>query len=292
LCRLDPTPPTLGQPQPVETMQPTACDPGNGIIGSPGQIVYDNGYVYVPDVAVRSPGVWRLPFDVATETLGKPELLAPGAGLDNARIIGLALGPDGNLYAAGLKNGSIYRITNPRGAPGQQSTQVAAQTTDGRGINGTLGFVGNDLYLPENRGMSVVKGATGCVFCSAMMLPLTGLTFGQSIATNGTDTVYVSTAAGGSSAVILRYKPASGAVDVYATSGVLPASGSPAAQEYCSETCLRAPDPGTPFGGTLGFHFAIGMYVDPTSRNLLVGDDPLAGARGFHGHVWSVPYTP
>jgi hypothetical protein len=34
------------------------------------------------------------------------------------------------------------------------------------------------------------------------------------------------------------------------------------------------------------------MYVDPRSGNLLVGDDPLAGNRGFRGHVWSVPFTP
>jgi hypothetical protein len=30
------------------------------------------------------------------------------------------------------------------------------------------------------------------------------------------------------------------------------------------------------------------MYVDPQNGNLLIADDPLAGARGFHGHVWSV----
>jgi hypothetical protein len=57
-------------------------------------------------------------------------------------------------------------------------------------------------------------------------------------------------------------------------------------------TCVRRPDPFTPFGGTVGFHFTIGMFVDPRNGNLLIGDDPLTGARGFHGHVWSVAYTP
>jgi hypothetical protein len=32
------------------------------------------------------------------------------------------------------------------------------------------------------------------------------------------------------------------------------------------------------------------MFVDGTG-NLLLGDDIMAGSRGFHGHVWSIPYT-
>jgi hypothetical protein len=29
-----------------------------------------------------------------------------------------------------------------------------------------------------------------------------------------------------------------------------------------------------------------------SSGNLLIADDPAAGVRGFHGHVYSVPFAP
>jgi hypothetical protein len=54
--------------------------------------------------------------------------------------------------------------------------------------------------------------------------------------------------------------------------------------------CMRHVDPGYPASGLVGFHFPLGMFVDGTG-NLLLGDDIMAGSRGFHGHVWSIPYT-
>ena len=55
--------------------------------------------------------------------------------------------------------------------------------------------------------------------------------------------------------------------------------------------CMRHVDPGYAASGLVGFHFPLGMFVDGTG-NLLLGDDIMAGSRGFHGHVWSIPYTP
>jgi hypothetical protein len=72
-CRLDPVPGST-----LLANNPAACDPGF-TVGSPGQATYDprvnadgTHNVYVPDNATRSPGVWRLTFDPASETVSNP----------------------------------------------------------------------------------------------------------------------------------------------------------------------------------------------------------------------------
>jgi hypothetical protein len=294
LCRMDTIPNGSGE----FAANWAACDPAGGDIGSPGQPVYDaqTNFVYVSDNSSKSPGIWRLRFDPATETLSGPVLMAPGSGLDTLRLDAAALGPDGGLYLGGLRQGYIVRINNPRADPADMSVVIIAVTQDQRGINGSIGFIGSDLYLPENGAATVIKNAPACPVqspagetpCSTTSLPIPGLTFASSIATDGVDKVYVSSSPGGASATVWRYRPSSGAVVVYSTQGKLPEAGSAASTEYCSLTCIRPPDPGTPFGGVTGFHFTLAMYVDPHNGNLLIADDPLAGARGFHGHIWSV----
>ena len=292
LCRLDPAP---DHPDQWAT-NPLACDKG-GVIGSPGQPVYDptGNFVYVPDAAVKSPGIWRLNFDPATETVSNPTLLAPGAGLANEKLVGVAMGPDGNLYAAGLKNGFVYRVQNPRGDPASMQVDIVGFTSDNRGINGSIGLVGNDLYLPENRGLAVISNVTGCasVPCTAKRLNIPYVTFGQSVATDQNNgVVYVAVASGASNGTIYRYTPSTGASVLYAAQGQLPTAATTAGYiEDCTQTCQRAVDAGMPANGVVGFHFPLGMFVDG-SGNLLLGDDILAGVRGFHGHVWSVPYAP
>jgi hypothetical protein len=296
LCRLDPAPDDPG----VFATNPSTCDP-QGATGSPGQPVFDpNGnFVYVPDAAVKSPGLWRLNFDPATETVSNPTLLGPGAGLANDKLVGVALGRDGNIYAAGLKNGFIYRVKGPRGDPNAVAVDVVGITSDGRGINGSIGILGDDLYLPENKGLTVIKGISGCasaapfVPCFAQPLNLPYVSFALSVATDASHgAVYVAVASGAASGTIYRFNPSTGASVVYATQGQLPqgwaASGY---MEDCTTMCLRKVDPGYPPSGLVGFHFPLGMYVDG-SGNLLLGDDIMAGSRGFHGHVWSIPYTP
>ena len=296
LCRLDPAPDDPG----LFAVNPVTCDPV-GQTGSPGQVIYDSvgNFMFAPDAAVKSPGIWRLNFDPNSETISNPTLLAPGAGLDNQKLVGIAFGPDGNLYAGGLKNGFIYRVQNPRGDPSTMAVDIVGMTSDKRGINGSIGILGNDLYLPENKGASVIKNIPGCatpannfVPCTAVQLNLPYVTFGQSIAADPQHgVVYVAVDSGASNATIYRYTPSTGATLVYATRGQLP-TGLPANyMEDCTTTCLRKLDPGIPPSGLVGFHFALGMSVD-ASGNLLLGDDIMAGVRGFHGHVWSVSYTP
>jgi hypothetical protein len=294
LCRLDRAPTNTG----LYASNPQACDPTgnrNGIIGSPGQPVFDSSgnFIYVPDQAVKSPGVWRLNFDPSTETISNPTLMAPGSGLQDDKPDSLALGLDGKLYASGLKSGGVWRIDNPRGDPNTMAVTMIGQTSDGRGINGTMGFLGGDLYLPENRGLGVIPNAAGCSFCTSSLLSIPGVAFAASVATdNAHGAVYVSVAPGAANATIYRYKPSSGSV-IYATQAQLPKDAAgPSYVEDCTETCQRVPEPGIPADGLVGFHFPLGMYVDPNNGNLIVLDDPMAGVRGFHGHVYAVPFTP
>ena len=323
LCRLDPAPDDPG----LSATNPYTCDP-QGATGSPGQPVYDptGNFVFVPDSAVKSPGLWRLNFDpngtvcknpdgtfTGPETICNPVVVAPGAGLANDKLVGVAMGSDGNIYAAGLKNGFVYRVKNPRGDPAAMAVEIVGITSDNRGINGSLGLLGNDLYLPENKGLTVIKNVTGCALpvpnstsnnlpCTAQRLNLPYVPFALSVAAdNSHGAVYVAVASGAANGTIYRLTPSTGVSVAYATQGCVFAQGCPAAPgttgfpngyvEDCSTMCERRLDAGIPPSGLLGFHFPLGMYVDG-SGNLLLGDDIMAGSRGFHGHVWQVGYTP
>src|SRR5207253_968648 len=81
------------------------------------------------------------------------------ASLAGLRVDAVALGPDmfgqpnGALYLGSLRDPGIRRVNNildPN--PQNHWIDVIAQTIDGRGINGSMAFLGNDLYLPERRG--------------------------------------------------------------------------------------------------------------------------------------------
>jgi hypothetical protein len=300
LCRLDPAPDHDSATDMQFATNPSVCDL-NGTIGSPGQPVYDpvGNFVYVPDQAVKSPGLWRMNFDPTSETISAPTLMAPGAGLDNDKLDGVAMGPDNNLYAGGLKNGFIYRIQNPRGDPTAMQVDIIGTTTDNRGINGTIGFLGNDLYLPENKGAGVITNATHCATpsspapCTSTLLSIPSVIFASSIATDQINgVVYVAVASGAANGTIYRYTPATRSAVTYATQAQLPHDllNNPSYIEDCTKTCERPQDPGVPRNGVIGFHFPLGMFVD-ASGTLFIGDDPTAGVRGFHGHVFSVAHV-
>jgi hypothetical protein len=122
-------------------------------------------------------------------------------------------------------------------------------------------------------------------------LNLPYVSFALSVAAdNAHGAVYVAVASGAANGTIYRYTPSTGAETVYASQGQLPTLG-PGYMEDCTTMCLRKVDPGYPASGLVGFHFPLGMFVDG-SGNLLLGDDIMAGSRGFHGHVWSIPFTP
>jgi hypothetical protein len=317
LCRLDPVPG-------AKLMAPNvaACDPGFSV-GSPGQAVYEPNanpdgthYVFVPDNAVRSPGVWRLTFDPATETISNPVGMAPGL-MDNLKTNSLALSADGHdLYVGDLIDGNIRRINGVDGDPRVQAVDIVATTQAARGgkpskgINGTMAMLGTRVYLPENNAATYFDTAAACAAkgtaapCATVAVNFLNSTVPVFVAGVGVDAkhnaVYISQSPGTANATIYRFddttitaaNPGGSAGVVYVTDGKVPAAGSPEATVYCSLTCTRPADPALVPGGTAGFPFAQGVYVDPTSSKVYITEDGTAGARSGRGHVWEVPFIP
>ena len=322
LCRLDPMPGTT-----IFAPNVSFCDPGF-TIGSPGQAVYDpranadgTHWVYVPDNAVKSPGVWRLTFHPATASIDTPVGMAPGL-MDNLKTNSLALDPVKDVaYVGDLVDGNIRRINGIGGDPRLQSVDIIASTQAqrvggvavGRGINGTMALLGNRLYLPENNAATFVDTTAACAnpvvnpnpapcaTTTVNFLTSTVPVFIAGIATDVTHNfVYISSSPGAANATIYRFdastitaaNPGGTPGLVYVTGGKVPAAGTPEATVYCTTTCTRPVDPALTPGGLTGFPFAQGLYVDPSSSALYVTEDATAGARSGRGHAWVVTFTP
>ena len=69
---------------------------------------------------------------------------------------------------------------------------------------------------------------------------------------------------------------------------------------FCMITCTRPEDP-APVNRQIPFEFAQGVRVyDPSLADplglpagaLYISEDPTAGNRAMHGHLWVVPFTP
>lgn len=320
LCRLDPMPGTT-----IFAPNVAFCDPGF-TIGSPGQAVYDpranadgTHWVYVPDNAVRSPGVWRLTFHPATASIDTPVGMAPGL-MDNLKTNSLALDPARDvLFVGDLVDGNIRRINGIGGDPRLQTVDVIATTQAAkvggasRGINGTMALLGNRLFLPENNAATYVDTTAACAnpavspnpapcaTTTVNFLATTTPVFVAGIAADAKNgSVYISESPGTANATIYRFdastitaaNPNGTAGVVYVTDGKVPAAGSAEATVYCSTTCTRPADPALAPGGLTGFPFAQGLYVDPNTSSLYVTEDASAGARSGRGHAWVVPFTP
>lgn len=244
------------------TINPFTASPS---VGGPGQPVFDpaTGFIYVGDNSRQTQGVWRLTFDPASETVVDEVLLAPSAGLAGNRPVGLALGPDGNLYASFLKNGSIVRITNPAGQT--QTVQSVGSSSDGRRVL-ALTFLGNDLYLAETAAITRIVNATSALCtggCKAKLVRGTeAITAPGGIATDGTFLFIADTV----NPYVYRFTISTGTLDFYSTTGMVNGVGVP--YEFIS---------------SLGF--------DPAG-NLYVGDDPTEGGFILQGRIFAVAPGP
>src|SRR5690348_8540876 len=309
-------------------------------------VVHTNGhYIYVAQNDHLSPGMIRFTFDPSADPdpvtgLGRGLLvpgtgvvMAPNAGLNGDKANGLALGPckvgapvscKHSLYMGGLLDGFIRRINNPEEAdPRNMTVDVVAMTTEqragtlGKGINGSMGMIGDDLYLPENLGFTVVHNISQCPTvvqgtaqaCATNPLPIGqfGFIFGAGIGTDpdpnhlrsAAGLVYASISPGAANATVYQYDVASNTSRVYTTQGIMPPAGSAEASVYCTTTCTRPVDPANPPGGPSNFRFGQGVYVQPDdvngNSNIYISEDAFAGARGGRGHVWvapGIPYPP
>jgi hypothetical protein len=334
LCRQDAAP-TTGQfgiaGNTLHAMNWAAC--ADDVIGSSGQAVFDPRpfpagatgcpagdechYVYVPDNAVKSVAVWRLVYDATTLTMqGAATGLAPLADVRTLKPNGLALGPldasgqpvaNASLYVSDLTELNIRKLTDPMGDPRTQAVSIVAQTGDARGANGTMGFIGNRLFVSENRGTAyfdVTAACAGTGNCTTQKIALNAPAAGVFVAGTATDPVrgyvYVSDSPGGANATIYRFNantitaanPAGLPAPVFVTGGTLPAAGTPNATVICSTTCQRPWDFAnhpTP-GGPAGFAFAFGLGVGPNG-DLAITEDPTAGTRSGRGTMWVVPFV-
>jgi hypothetical protein len=241
--------------------------------------------------------------------------MAPGL-LDNLKTNSTVLSADGHdLYVGDLTDGNIRRINGIDGDPRLQTVDIVAVTqaakvgAASRGINGTMARLGTKIFLPENNAATyfdtsaacaAVGTAVPCATTTINFLATPAPVFVAGVAADAThNLVYISNSSGGASAAIYRVdattltaaNPGGNAGVVYVTAGRVPAAGSPEATVWCSTTCTRPADPTLTPGGTTGFQFAQGLYVDPASSDLFVTEDASAGARAGRGHAWRVPYV-
>jgi hypothetical protein len=229
-----------------------------------GQIAADaNGNVYVTQAVVDTTvtpaparGILRATLDPETGALiGSPAYIATTVGLGGDQPTAAAIGPDGNLYIAFLKNGNIKRIVNPAVGTTQvvQSVGVTPNGHPGR----SLAFVGSDLYIGSVDALSVIHSAISSACqggCNAVTIadgfsgvPHVGVT------SNGIDTVYFAV---GTFNQVWRYTPGTGLFSFISSDFSFVASKS---------NLLTLDDTGT----------------------LWIGDDPSGGTTVGAGRVWT-----
>ncbi len=245
----------------------TACTPWCGV----GQVAQDGStraYATSYDHTKGQPGffggggVWMVTFQSQfgnfSPFAGLTQV-APFAGLSGDLPTSTALGPDGKLYVGFLKNGNIKRVVNPgvlNPTQQNQSVESVGGSPNGRAIL-SMGFLGNDLYIGTDQGLSVVRNATTCIGNSGGCGNAVQLIAGSFVAVtaDGVGNVYFSDNAGGA---VHRYSPANGNVITVAS----------------------------------GFLFVGGhtntLTLDP-SGNLWIGDDTSDGTINFTGRLWRIP---
>src|SRR4029077_8300372 len=202
---------------------------------------------------------------------------------------------------------------NPEDDPRVQTIDVVAMTTEqragtaGKGINGSMGMIGDNLYLPENQGFTVVRGISTCPTnnqgCGTTPLNIGhfGFIFGSAIGVDpnhgDAGLVYAAISPGAANGTLYQYDVATNPSRIYSTQGKMPAANTAEATVWCTTTCTRPVDPANPPGGVGNFRFAQGIMVDTRTDDLGGGtvyltEDAFAGARGGRGHAWSAPYIP
>src|SRR5262249_7553623 len=122
--------------------------------------------VYVPDLSSKSLGVWRFPYNPATETLGTGTVIASTAVLGIFRPNAVVLNATGSLlFMSFARTGNVTRINAPATCPTQRS-QTMGHSSDGGSIT-SLAILGSSqtMHLAEATGVTVMPSTctSGCV---------------------------------------------------------------------------------------------------------------------------------
>ncbi len=281
--------------------------------------------VYLADLGVKSLGPKRITFDATLDggnggiVAGSGVLVAPQGGVAGSscanglfcdpttgasfKNAGVAIGPDGNLYAGFLRSQHIVRITNPGAADLTTQTAVEiAKTSDPhhKGVKGGIAIFNHpsadgthtvgDMYISEVGGDGVtimtdvatcpaLDPSTGLGGCATVFSPMS-IFFPSSMAVfpqnDGTTTsqyLYVGTAPTNALVgSVMRYNPTTNVQDLYSE---------------------NVPSYVSPYNGltTTTYQQVTGLGVDPAG-DVLIGDDPTFNVLNevFEvGHLWTVP---
>ena len=167
---------------------PSSTDPGTGAVtaavldrGTPGGCITAGGkaggpaldsrrnadgtfYVYTPDWAVKSSGVYRMTYNPGTQTMTKSELLAPNRFPLDIKPFDVQLGPlDHKLYVSNDLNGNLDRITGVNGPLTQQTVEPVGVSSDASRMRAlTFACWSNLGTLNGGAGATRAAGAPGC----------------------------------------------------------------------------------------------------------------------------------
>lgn len=253
ICRID-----LG------VLNPATCIVLGGI---PGQSVFDptTNFLYVPDKAANSRGVWRVPYNPVTNTLNGvgATLVAANKGLGGNQPLCAVLGPDGSLYVSFNKNGNILRITTP--ATNTNTVSQVGQSTDGHAVFSlawisktiTDGFgnqqTQNSMYMLQTTALTWVIGADAGTKVRAAFITPVKVANPAALVSDKADVLYIAQG---------------GEIDTFTVS----------TQTEATYSTGTAGPPVTFFGKITG--------LDIVGPFLIVGDDATGSGAVGQGRIW------
>jgi hypothetical protein len=234
-CKVDPT-------LPAPSLTACAALPLGFVAGSPA---YDKvgQLVYLPDTTPAGAGIVKMAFNTALETVGAATtvvsntvLKAPVAGATAPTA--LALGPDGQLYAAMGGTPQILRVATPAAS---QHKVTFIGSMFGSGSVG-IAFHNSDLWAVETVDISIIYGATLCQGnCTSLFLAIV-LDVPTAVTSDGTN-VYI-----GDGQKVMIFDPVANTVAVMADTGLV----NGVAKLFVNVTAVTTDGQGHVFAGDAG----------------------------------------
>ena len=248
------------------TTVPASC--GEVATDGTGNVYITQGVVDTTVTPSPARGILRVAVDPQTGAwIGPAAYIATTTGLGGDQPTAAAVGPDGNLYVAFLKNGNIKRIVNPASGTTQvvQSVGVTPNGHPGR----SLAFVGTDLYIGSVDTFSVIHDAispacTGGCNATPIADGFSGVPH-VAVTSNGIDTVYFAI---GTFNQVWRYTPGTGLFAFIAQSGADRTGGNASNFSFVAAKSNL-------------------LTLDP-SGTLWIGDDPSGGTVAGAGRIWTI----